>query len=112
MIPGHAGSRVRMTDIMRPAVALKHALTHALQQSQDSHRWLEEGATAYAGSTLTLHHLVENLQHSTPSALLPMQRPCSRLRASLHLGRMLLFPHSHQLLEQCIWGSVSPCIRS
>ena len=64
MIPGHAGNRGHRTDVMRPAAALKHALTHVLQQSQDSHRWLEEGATAYAGSTLTLHHLVENLQYS------------------------------------------------
>ena len=50
---------------MRSAVALKHALTHVLQHSQDSHRWLEEGATAHAGRTLTLHHLVEDLQHGT-----------------------------------------------
>ena len=58
MISGHAVSRVYIIDIMRPAVAPKHALTYALQQSQDSHRWLEEGATAYAGSALTLHYLV------------------------------------------------------
>ena len=30
MIPGHAGSRVHISDIMQPAVALKHALTHVL----------------------------------------------------------------------------------